>query len=136
MKTYQEVYNESIEQPALFWAKQAEKITWFNQPNQPFKLKANGTAHWFEGGTLNTSYLCLDVHVNNGFGDNIALIYDSPVTNTIRKYRATPGSNVLRLTAHAWSMSCVQLLGCSSTGKPRYTVPVAASASLASAQIN
>ena len=86
MKTYQEVYKESIEQPALFWAKQAEKITWFNQPNQPFKLNSNGTAHWFEGGTLNTSYLCLDVHVNNGLGDHIALIYDSPVTNTIRKY--------------------------------------------------
>ena len=86
MKTYQEVYNESIEQPALFWAKQAEKIAWFQQPNQSFKLNSNGTAHWFEGGTLNTSYLCLDVHVNNGFGDHIALIYDSPVTNTIRNY--------------------------------------------------
>ena len=86
MKTYQKVYQESIEQPALFWAKQAEKITWFKQPHQPFKLNSNGTAHWFEGGTLNTSYLCLDVHVNNGLGDNIALIYDSPVTNTIRKY--------------------------------------------------
>lgn len=86
MKTYQEVYQESIEQPALFWAKQAEKITWFQQPSQPYKLNSNGTAHWFEGGTLNTSYLCLDVHVNNGLGDNIALIYDSPVTNTVRKY--------------------------------------------------
>lgn len=35
---------------------------------------------WFSGGVLNTCYNCLDVHIANGRGNNIALIYDSPVT--------------------------------------------------------
>lgn len=86
MKTYEGAFKESIEQPELFWAKEAAKLHWFQLPEKTFELKENGTAQWFPGGTLNTSYLCLDVHVANGLGNQTALIYDSPVTNTIRKY--------------------------------------------------
>ena len=46
----------------------------------------NGLYRWFEGGKLNTSYLALDYHIKHGLGDKVALIYDSPVTGTIRKY--------------------------------------------------
>ena len=45
-----------------------------------------GFYRWFRGGKLNTSYLALDVHVEQGRGDQPALIYDSPVTSTQRVY--------------------------------------------------
>ena len=42
----------------------------------------NGNTRWFADGTLNTAYLALDYHVEEGRGDQLALIYDSPVTDT------------------------------------------------------
>jgi acyl-coenzyme A synthetase/AMP-(fatty) acid ligase len=62
------------------------KKPWFKQPKSTFRIESNGTASWFEDGEINTSFACLDIHVQNGNGDSIALIYDSPVTNTIKKY--------------------------------------------------
>jgi propionyl-CoA synthetase len=41
---------------------------------------------WFTGGMVNTCYNALDYHVENGRGDQAALIYDSPVTDTIKTY--------------------------------------------------
>jgi propionyl-CoA synthetase len=38
------------------------------------------------GGELNTCYNALDLHVEDGRGDQPALIYDSPVTNTIKVF--------------------------------------------------
>ena len=46
----------------------------------------NDWTDWFADGELNTSYLALDYHVEQGRGDQIALIYDSPVTNTKQKF--------------------------------------------------
>ena len=44
---------------------------------------------WFSGGKLNTCYNALDVHVEQGRGEQAALIYDSPVTDTQRTYSYT-----------------------------------------------
>jgi propionyl-CoA synthetase len=41
---------------------------------------------WFAGGRLNTCYNALDVHVDRGRGKQLALIYDSPVTQTVRSF--------------------------------------------------
>jgi acyl-coenzyme A synthetase/AMP-(fatty) acid ligase len=46
----------------------------------------NGYHQWFEDGTCNISYMMLDYHVANGKGNKTALIFDSPVTNTKKKY--------------------------------------------------
>jgi acyl-coenzyme A synthetase/AMP-(fatty) acid ligase len=86
MNTYRETYEKSIAHPKEFWREQAKLISWFQQPQRTFDLNPNGTAHWYPDGTLNTSYLCLDVHIEKGRGNQIALIYDSPVTNTVLKY--------------------------------------------------
>ena len=86
MENYRRSYTESIENPSTFWGKEAEKVNWFKKPTQIYQPKENGTVSWFPDGEMNTAYLCLDVHVANGLGDQTALIYDSPVTNTIRKY--------------------------------------------------
>jgi acyl-coenzyme A synthetase/AMP-(fatty) acid ligase len=79
-------YERSIADPETFWAEQAAEIDWFQKPTTILSQDEHSLYRWYEDGELNTSYLCLDYHVNNGSGEQTALIYDSPVTNTIRKY--------------------------------------------------
>ena len=83
---YQEKYNYSINNKEQFWAEQADKIAWFKKPETILSQDENGFYRWFEGGKLNTAYLALDYHVENGRGEQNALIYDSPATNSIKKY--------------------------------------------------
>ncbi|OMH32740.1 propionyl-CoA synthetase [Motiliproteus sp. MSK22-1] len=77
---YLSEYNRSIEAPAEFWAEKAEALEWFKKPEHILSKDENGIDRWFADGEMNTSYMALDHHVNNGRGDQIALYYDSPVT--------------------------------------------------------
>ncbi|PWK28568.1 propionyl-CoA synthetase [Arcicella aurantiaca] len=83
---YQEKYNFSIHNKEQFWAEQANKIAWFKKPETILSQDEDGFYRWFKGGKLNTSYLALDFHVENGRGEQDALIYDSPATNSVKKY--------------------------------------------------
>ena len=83
---YQKEYRESIENPEAFWSRQAELINWYEKPKSILSQDEKGFYHWFKGGKLNTSYLALDFHVENGRAEQAALIYDSPVTETVRSY--------------------------------------------------
>ena len=83
---YQEKYNHSINNKEQFWAEQADKIAWFKKPETILSQDEHGFYRWFEGGKLNTAYLALDYHVENGRGEQDALIYDSPATNSVKKY--------------------------------------------------
>ena len=84
--SYQNEYRESIENPEAFWSRQAELISWYEKPKSILSQDEKGFYHWFKGGKLNTSYLALDFHVENGRAEQAALIYDSPVTETVRSY--------------------------------------------------
>jgi len=84
--TYAAAYARSITDPEGFWGEQAGQIAWFDQPRQVLTQDQQGFYRWFAGGTLNTAYLALDYHVDSGRADQTALIYDSPVTHTIREY--------------------------------------------------
>ncbi len=83
---YSEEFKKSIEAPEEFWKEKAEAIYWFEKPKEILSTDEHGFYRWFKGGKLNTSYLALDYHVENGRAEQVALIYDSPVTNTLRKY--------------------------------------------------
>ncbi|MGH1462227.1 MAG: propionyl-CoA synthetase [Neptuniibacter sp.] len=83
--SYQAEYSKSIETPELFWGEKAQDLAWFKQPETILSQDDNGIHRWFDDGEMNTSYLALDHHVENGLADNIAIIYDSPVTGTKRK---------------------------------------------------
>ena len=83
--SYEQDYRRSLEQPELFWSEQAKAIEWFSRPEKIMEKDANGVVRWFGGGKLNTAWLALDRHVEAGRGDQIALIYDSPVTNTVAR---------------------------------------------------
>jgi propionyl-CoA synthetase len=85
MGKYQEMYQSSIQDPEGFWAKAAENITWYKKWDKVLDASNPPFYRWFVGGELNTCYNALDRHVENGKGDQIAIIYDSPVTSTIRK---------------------------------------------------
>ena len=80
------IQSAAQENPQAFWAEAAKDVAWMtpytrvlNDDNPPFY-------RWFEGGTLNTCYNALDRHIAEGRGDQAALIYDSPVTNTKKTY--------------------------------------------------
>jgi propionyl-CoA synthetase len=83
---YEEFYSKSIQNPVEFWAEQAAQIDWFTKPNTILSKNKNDYPLWFNDGELNVCYLALDKHIEDGFGDQDAIIYDSPVTQTIKKY--------------------------------------------------
>ncbi|MEM8906569.1 MAG: acetate--CoA ligase [Bacteroidota bacterium] len=82
---YTSDYQKSLQDPEAFWRQQAQQLDWFTFPPQILSWNEAGLPLWYEGAKLNTAYLALDHHVNNGRGDQIALIYDSPVTNNKAK---------------------------------------------------
>lgn len=83
---YEEFYKKSIENPIKFWKEQSDTIDWYQKPSIILSKDANGYPLWYKDGQLNCCYLALDKHIADGYGDQIAYIYDSPVTQTIKKY--------------------------------------------------
>ncbi|ARR02574.1 MAG: propionyl-CoA synthetase [Campylobacter sp.] len=82
---YQESYELSINEPENFWAQAAQKVHWYNEWDKV--LDDSGDHYkWFVGGCMNSCYNALDLHIHNNRGDQLALIYDSPVTDTKKKY--------------------------------------------------
>ncbi|HAS8200659.1 TPA: propionyl-CoA synthetase [Vibrio vulnificus] len=86
MSAYQKEYQWAKQQPESFWQAQAKNIDWFEFPKTILANDANGIERWYPDGLLNTSWLALDYHCEQGRGDKAALIYDSPVTETKRVY--------------------------------------------------
>jgi propionyl-CoA synthetase len=84
--TYKEEYSASTDDPAGFWGEKARDIDWYKSPSKVLTQDEQGIHHWFADGELNTCHLALDFHVNNGRADQLALIYDSPVTQQQKKY--------------------------------------------------
>ncbi|MFO7754065.1 MAG: propionyl-CoA synthetase [Desulfobacteraceae bacterium] len=83
---YDDVYYQSINDPETFWGKIAEDCHWYKKWDKVLDDSNKPFYRWFTGGEINTCYNALDLHVDNGIGDNTALIYDSPVTGTLKKY--------------------------------------------------
>ena len=83
---YLDIYQQSIEQPELFWREQAEQIKWYELPETILSQDEHGLYRWFSGGKLNTSYLALDVHIEEGRGAQLAMIFDSPATDSQQKF--------------------------------------------------
>ena len=102
---YKDVYKQSIEQPDVFWGKAAEAIYWtkkwdkvLDDINKPFY-------RWFAGGELNTCYNALDHQVESGRKDQSAIIYDSPVTDTVKKI--TYGELLEKVSVFAGALSSI-----------------------------
>ena len=74
---YREEYDRSIADRNAFWAEKADRISWYKKWDAVGKFDyVNADIKWFEGGKLNVSYNCLDRHVEAGYGDRTALIWE------------------------------------------------------------
>ena len=83
---YADLHAASLADPAAYWLRAARAAcSGSRRLRRPSRRGVAGTARWFPDGVLNTAWLCLDAHVDAGRGDEVALIYDSPVTDTIER---------------------------------------------------
>ncbi|QJQ96229.1 MULTISPECIES: propionyl-CoA synthetase [Halomonadaceae] len=85
MSRYHDIYRHSQEAPAAFWALQAERIPWFTPPSQILEHDEHGHARWFVDGEMNTCHAALDYQIDQGRGEQDAVIWDSPVTGAKRR---------------------------------------------------
>jgi propionyl-CoA synthetase len=86
MGRYAEEFDRSIADPESFWGDAARAIDWYREPSVILDRSNPPFYRWFADGELNTCDNALDRHVRDGRGDQAALIYDSPVTRTSRRY--------------------------------------------------
>src|SRR5881392_2635545 len=86
MGRFEEIYRRSLEEPEGFWGEAAAAIDW----DEPWERVLDDSRapfyRWFAGGRMNTCHNALDRHVERGRGDQVALIYDSPVTDTVATF--------------------------------------------------
>lgn len=80
--TFEHLQRAAQEDPAGFWAAEAQKIPWLKNPSIALEQFTDHTWNWFPDGITNMSYLCIDRHIQEGRGDQVALYYDSPVSHT------------------------------------------------------
>ncbi|WP_340115253.1 propionyl-CoA synthetase [Pelagibius sp. 7325] len=83
MGRFDDVYKSAMRDPAGFWGKAAEDIHWIEKWDKVLDDSDPPYYRWFAGGTLNTCYNAVDRHVKDGRGEQAAIIYDSPVTDTV-----------------------------------------------------
>jgi propionyl-CoA synthetase len=86
MSRYDEVYGRWRKDPEGFWAEAAADIDWVKPYQKVFDPGTPPFSRWFTGGEVNTCWNAVDRHVEKGRGEQAALIYDSPVTNTIKSF--------------------------------------------------
>ena len=85
-QNFNQIYDNSIKNPEDFWRNVSEDIFWFKKPTKILNKSNPPFYKWYEDGITNTCYNALDFHIDNGKGDKIALIYDSPITNYKSKF--------------------------------------------------
>jgi propionyl-CoA synthetase len=81
---FEQVYRRSLEDPAGFWAQAAQDIDWIKPAERVLDDSGAPFYRWFAGGVLNTCHNAVDRHVAGGRAEQVALIYDSPVTSTVQ----------------------------------------------------
>lgn len=80
--SYEQEYSASINNPEAFWADKARQLDWFTFPKTILGKDENGIDRWFVDGEMNTCHMALDANLAAGRGDQVAIYYDSPVTDT------------------------------------------------------
>jgi propionyl-CoA synthetase len=79
---YAAAYRASLDDPRGFWLEAASGIDWIRRPREVLDDSRAPFYSWFPDGVLNTCYNAVDRHVIDGRGEQLALIHDSPVTQT------------------------------------------------------
>ena len=82
---YKDIYKKSINSKEEFWKNISDNIFWYKKPTKILNSDNPPFYKWFEDGITNTCYNALDLHIDNGRGNKIAIIYDSPITGVQKK---------------------------------------------------
>ncbi len=85
-ETFDTVYARSIDKPNEFWGELTKDVHWYKAPQTVLDDSNSPFNHWFPDGELNACYNALDLHVEQGNGERLALIHDSPVTDSVRRF--------------------------------------------------
>ncbi|KAF3392694.1 Uncharacterized protein F1880_008540 [Penicillium rolfsii] len=89
----------SLSSPETFWAAPAHRLHWHKPPSRVLArhtktLPTSGVSHehwsWFPDGEISTSYNCVDRHVLAGRGEDVAIIWESPVTGSVERWSYMP----------------------------------------------
>ena len=84
---FDDAYRRSMDDPEGFWGDVAEDVRWIKKWDRVLDSSNKPFYRWFSGAEVNTCFNAVDRHVEEGRADQLALIYDSPVTgNTVRTY--------------------------------------------------
>ncbi|MEN8691989.1 MAG: propionyl-CoA synthetase [Desulfobacterales bacterium] len=83
---YDAAFEKSIKDPNGFWGEAGESVHWYKKWDKVLDDSNKPFYRWFKGGEINTAYNALDYHIDQGRGAQAALIYDSPVTDTIKTF--------------------------------------------------
>jgi len=90
LKQYRILYEKSIEKPEIFWSEIADRLSWFKKWDRVEESDFNtGQISYFRGGKLNVSYNCLDRHIEQGYGEQTALIWEGNNPLEDKKYTYT-----------------------------------------------
>ncbi|MEM9635966.1 MAG: propionyl-CoA synthetase [Pseudomonadota bacterium] len=86
MSSYQETYDAWSADPEGFWLEAARDIDWIKSPKQAFDATSGAYGQWFPDGICNTCWNAVDRHIVAGHGDRLALVHDSPVTGSTKRF--------------------------------------------------
>ena len=93
-RKYKEIYDKSIKNREDFWKEVSDEIFWYSKPKKILNSSNPPFYKWFEDGVTNTCYNALDLHIDNGKGEKLAIIYDSPITGVKKNIPiTTPGNS-------------------------------------------
>ena len=82
----QAAVDRSLRDPEAFWGQAAQQVHWYRKWDKVLDDSNKPFYRWFPGGEVNTCYNALDLHIENGRGEQAALIYDSPVTDQVKTF--------------------------------------------------
>ena len=86
MGNYLEQHQRSLAEPSEYWLEIANDVHWHKKPTQGVDTSGSPFNTWFADGEINACYNAIDVHVANGRGDQVALIHDSPLTDSHKTF--------------------------------------------------
>ena len=89
MASYVEEHAHSLADPSTYWLERAKDVHWYKPPTTGVNTEQSPFTTWFADGQINACYNAVDIHVDNGRGDQLALVHDSPVTESRTEFTYT-----------------------------------------------